>query len=1760
MNLLGNFIKNAENRRDEVMLHSFSGGRVEWTYGEVSEEVERIAGCIASNGMTHGDVCMICMKDYCKLFITVIAMIKAGVTVIIVDPESPSNLIEYKIKDSGCRCVITDDEYLECDTKTNRTDCTFSICYTSGTTGNPKGVYRSISAFENSLINAETIIKKYGCRSILMSANPWYGLYFGLMFPMALLSDGVIYIPDREMITSLDLMHKVIKEYSIEHCFMSPSYLLNYSQIYDKHNLKLVYTSGDKLRLKSSPGFDVMTQYGQTEAAGPIARVILKTQDDWDRLNLQKGSVLGKPVLNMQVFILNEDGNPLEQNKTGQICVAGPQIGPGYVGLSELNTEKYIKSPLSEHMMLRTGDYGYIDENGILYLTGRGDTVININGQRVDTTDVEAVLGNYDAIIDCRVISALDRYGENYLIAYCVNAEGVTADEVRKYISSNMPAYSVPRHIVLMESFPLNTNGKVDVSKLPVPKYESINYIEPSSETERGIIRIVSDLISVDEDKIGACDSFNELGMDSLMFSMLVIRLMEEFGLEFTYKSLIDSKDLRTLAKLIDSSEHQNQFNDSKVVITKKQKVPGPPLSILLECMLRDYEDTAYNNTILIPFEEKPNTDRLNNAIRSLINSQEVLHSVFTYDGKNVYREMLDDVDYKIEIITVKSDEWNSIRANLAQPFELWNSLMYRIRLYKVLAENDEKYYLMFDCHHSISDQHSIDIFYSELMRFYEGDTADTINCYLPFGDAEQDNEKYWDEYYKKISSKPDVIADVHRKKKEKVDDKVKTSSFECDRILTTKLDRFCALTGFTRANVLMTTYQILIEKYCQHDGFPVAVPFQGRTRYADRNTIGMFVRVLPVVYNYKETVRELLLENQRTLFEHQEHQISDLFLRKEKNYQDFVFNYINLADESRYEVIESKSVRFKLILYYYSRPNGNDEIKIEYDTSAFTDTAVSRFIVYFNKVLTDVIGHVDENPDAFELLSNEEKSYFINDYMGCSVPVDNETYYELFTKAAHENSERTALIYSSSDREIRMTYAELLNKTLEQVKTIPDDNVHIVVSDDSLDTMLGCFVALAAGKPFIYIDPKMPDEYKNELISRLDDANTSDTMFYLYTSGTTGRNKIFPVSPVGFVNECYGENAGYNTNKDSVVAVTASPTFDMYYLTAFPVLLTGGSVVLFSEERRHSIYELEKAFKKYGVVRTFMTTKLAEQYMSLIDDSPLKVLSTGGEALNKVVKRNYELVNIYGPAEAGIITRGVIDSDEEDYSIGTPVNNMKLYVVDKSGHICPYGVPGEVLSGGPQLTSGYLSAGQTDAERFIDNCFRPEESKLYKSGDMVYISENGKIYFLGRKDRQVKINGIRIETDTIAAMALKVDGIEQVHVMVNGAEATGKYLVLFYTAGGDRDEKLRKVFEENLPASMIPKNFYKIEEMPLNANGKTDESRLRELIVSSTRNNYVAPSTDIEKELVNLTAEVLNIDASGIGIKTELSSAGCDSLSAMALSYRIQESYGVSINPIDFLRYITIEEVASRIGDSESMPDILVSYYDEEDIENVPMVFVHTGNTGSEAYRSLADKLNPGTRFYCIENYNVLHNESRVNGVNNLAKMYCKLIKKIPNDRTFILGGWSYGGIIAHSMAAMMEDEGYKIKLVLLDPTRINSEEDREHFEMLKESGQSQEYLKQSPLFEKYREMGLIDVLYENNRYVIQDILDYEPLTSRSSCLLFKAMESNNLLMDNGFKGISGKIEIVPLYTDHDSFMKGDALKIIADKINKLYGEFSEN
>ena len=1753
MHLLGNFIRNTENRANEVMLHSFSDGKVEWTYGEVNEESNRIANCLIAKGVLQGDVCMICMNDYCKLFITIIAMIKIGAVIVIVDPESPHNLIEYKIKDSGCRYVITDDECILCNSKRTLRLHAISIGYTSGTTGNPKGVYRSIAAFENSLINAEALIEEYGCNSILMSANPWYALYLGLMFPMALLSDGVIYIPDREMMTSLDSMHCVIKDYNIEHCFMSPSYLLNYCSNYDKHNLKLVYTSGDKLRLKSSSGFDVMTQYGQTEAAGPIARAILKTQDDWERLNMQKGSVLGKPILNMQVFILDEDGNQLETNKTGQICVAGPQIGPGYIGQPELNAEKYVESPLSEYTMLRTGDYGYMDESGVLYMTGRNDTVVNINGQRVDTADVEAVIGSCETIKDCRVISVHDKYGENYLVAYCVNAEGITADEVRKYISSNMPAYSVPRYIVLMDRFPLNANGKVDASKFPVPKYESRNYIEPDSNTERKIVRIIADLISADENRIGACDSFDEIGMDSIMFSMLVIRLEDEFSIELTYRDIVDSKDIRTLATCMDTLKFRNASNDVSDVIAKKQKISGPPLSILLECMLRDRHDTAYNNTILIPFDEELDTDRLSRAIRRLINSQEVLHSVFTYDGKDVYRELLDDVNFELETITVNLNEWKQIRGNLAEPFELFGELLYRIRLYRVLEDNNEKYYLMFDSHHSISDQHSMDIFCMELMRFYKGDIIDTVNYYLPYGDADQDNEKYWDEYYEKITSQPDTIADVHRKNNEQVKNKVEIKSFDCSRELTAKLDSFCTFTGFTRANVLLTAYQILIEKYCQHDGFPVAVPFRGRTRYADRNTIGMFVRVLPVVYNYKETIREILLENQLTLSEHQEHQISDLFFRKEKNYQDFVFNYINLADESIYEVIDSKRVRFKQILYYYSRPDGNNEIRIEYDTSAFTETSITRFNTYFNRILTEMIGHTDESSNRIELLGIDEKDSLVNGYTGANIFVEEGTYYECFVRSARENRNRTALIYSSANGEVRVTYGELLDKAESNAMCF-SDNYHIIEGKNSLDTIEECFSSFAAGIPFIYLNLDIPEENRKDIIVKLNDTDNNDAVFYLCTSGTTSKSKIIQIDNKGLLNECYGENSFYNTDKHSVVAVTSSPTFDMFYLTALPVLLTGGTLVLFSEEYRKSISEMEKGFKKYCVDRTFMTTRLAEQYLMLVEDSKLKVLLTAGETLNRVIKRDYKLVNGYGPAEVGFITREIIDYDEDDIAIGFPANNRTIYIVDNNNHICPFGVPGEILVGGPRLSTAYIGASQIDNERFIKNVFTNDGSILYRTGDIAYISENGKLYFVGRKDNQIKINGIKVETDTILSLALKVDGVEQAHILLNDND---KYLVLFYVADADKNEQLRRVFKHKLSEPMIPKKYYRIDEMPLTANAKTDESKLRELIVSCTGNEYIAPSTELERELVELVAEVLNIGVSRIGVKTELSSVGCDSLSAMALSYRIEEKYGASINPVVFMRYITIEEVADKIDGMKSDSELLMSYYDEVNVENVPMVFIHTGNTGSEAYLSLAEKLNPGTRFYCIENYNVLHNESRVNGVNNLAEMYCKLIEKIPNNGTFILGGWSYGGIIAHSMAAMMEDKGYRVKLILLDPTRVNSEEARERYEMLKISGQSQEYLKQSPLFEKYREMGLIDVLFENNRYVIQDILDYEPMKCQASCLLFKAMESENSIMDNGFANISGEMDIVPLYTDHDSFMKGEALEIIADKINKIYKKY---
>ena len=317
-----------------------------------------------------------------------------------------------------------------------------------------------------------------------------------------------------------------------------------------------------------------------------------------------------------------------------------------------------------------------------------------------------------------------------------------------------------------------------------------------------------------------------------------------------------------------------------------------------------------------------------------------------------------------------------------------------------------------------------------------------------------------------------------------------------------------------------------------------------------------------------------------------------------------------------------------------------------------------------------------------------------------------------------------------------------------------------------------------------------------------------------------------------------------------------------------------------------------------------------------------MKYLISGGESLYRSscveflekFGKHIEIHNEYGPTETTVSCVDYVFScnDTDDIiSIGSPINNAQIHIVDKYNNLLPIGVTGELCIAGDGVCAGYLNNPELTAEKFIDNPFG--EGKLYKTGDLAYWRENGTLAFVGRNDFQVKINGLRIELGEIENAITNIDGVLQCAVVVRKDKNDRQLICAFYTGAETDARDFRTILGTKLPKYMIPHAFVYLNKLPLTSSGKVNRNALPEIDLESisTDVEYVAPETEEEKALVKAIKAVLNVEE--VSLLDSFFNMGGDSISAIYLVSELEDmSYELQV--ADIMQSDTLQEIASKI------------------------------------------------------------------------------------------------------------------------------------------------------------------------------------------------------------------------------------------------------
>lgn len=672
--------------------------------------------------------------------------------------------------------------------------------------------------------------------------------------------------------------------------------------------------------------------------------------------------------------------------------------------------------------------------------------------------------------------------------------------------------------------------------------------------------------------------------------------------------------------------------------------------------------------------------------------------------------------------------------------------------------------------------------------------------------------------------------------------------------------------------------------------------------------------------------------------------------------------------------VVDPGSAKFDLTV---SLGEVNDDLHctFEYNTDLFNHDTIHRMLGHYQTILDAVCNDVRQRLDDLPLLTEGERQQVLVEWNNTRADYPQLCVQELFAEQAKRTPQATAVQFEGQT----ITYQELdrrsnqLARHLQMHGVGPEKLVGIHI-ERSIEMVIALLGVLKAGGAYLPLDPHFPKDRlaymvedsqagvmltQSHLVTNLATGQAKifcmDTdwaeiekcsdaplvvnysldhlAYVLYTSGSTGRPKGVQVLQRGLVNFLHSMQHTPGITPDDVLLSVTTLSFDIAGLELYLPLITGARLVLVSSQTAADGGELAQEMAACGA--TFMQATPATWRLLIgsgWQGNPRLKILCGGEALppelaDALLTRCGSLWNMYGPTETTIwSTLSQITTTSQPITVGRPIDNTQIYLLDARQQPVPIGVPGELYIGGDGLARGYLNRPELTAEKFVPNPFRSDETphlsdRLYRTGDLARYRSNGNIEFMGRLDHQVKVRGFRIELGEIEAVLEQHPAIRQAVVLAREDTPGDVRLVAYLTtaAAAPSVSELRAFLQAKLPDYMVPVIYVFLDTLPLTPNGKVDrralpapDSARPELSAS-----YIAPRNETERILAAIWQEALRLDQ--VGINDNFFELGGHSLLMVQVHRKVCQQIKSDITIAQMFQYPTIESLAKYLDRSQS-------------------------------------------------------------------------------------------------------------------------------------------------------------------------------------------------------------------------------------------------
>ena len=566
--------------------------------------------------------------------------------------------------------------------------------------------------------------------------------------------------------------------------------------------------------------------------------------------------------------------------------------------------------------------------------------------------------------------------------------------------------------------------------------------------------------------------------------------------------------------------------------------------------------------------------------------------------------------------------------------------------------------------------------------------------------------------------------------------------------------------------------------------------------------------------------------------------------------------------------------------------------------------------------------------------------------------------------------------------------------------------------------------------------------------------ADEANMAYVIYTSGSTGKPKGVMITHGGLANYLKWATDAYRIGEGEGAPVQSSIGFDLTVTSLYAPLVNGKRVELLSEQEGSdalaNALSQERGYSLVKITPAHLEV-LAEQMKTSDVEGRTRALVIGGEELKAGGLKHWQerargtrLINEYGPTETVVgccvyeVEAGKLERERETIPIGKPIANAKMYILDENLEPAPIGVRGEICISGVGLARGYMGQPALTAERFIPNGFcKKGGGRLYRTGDVGRYLSEGNLEFIGRADRQVKIHGYRIEPGEIEVVLCQHPAIREAIVIAAGDDQGDKRLIayLVYNSGHNPlVSDLREFLRERLPNYLIPSAMVGLDALPLTSNGKVDRNALPppKQLQTGYGKTVALPRDILEVQLAHIWKEILDIEEQ-ISITDNFFELGGHSIRAIRLMAQIVKWFGQKLPLSILFQGGTIEHLANVLRGQASVvrPSPLVAIQPRG--SKTPFFCVHTGSGEVLAYEPWARYLGKDQPFYGLQDHRAYQEDGPGISLYEMAADYVEAIRSVQPQGPYLLGGWSFGGLVAFEMAQQLTRLGQKIAMLLL-------------------------------------------------------------------------------------------------------------------------------